>query len=410
MRPSPSIARRAFFKAIAGAFAGLMLPRTAGARAAPLTFEQWIAAFRSKAIAHGIEPETYTRVMSAVKPDTTGLEAIRNQPEFNQQLWQYLNRATSDWKISAGKEKAKQYAPLFSRIERDFGVEAAFMLGVWGIESAFGDPVVEKNHMRPVIPSLATLAWGEPRRRAYWESELINALTIIQRGWSTPEALIGSWAGAMGHTQWMPEVWLHIGIDYDGDGKISPFGPPDDALASTARYFVERSNYRRGEHWGYEVRMPGSHGSNTSRSYAAWQALGVTRADGEPYPQPNATARSWVPVPGGPAFLIGPSFFAAKSYNPSMTYALALVYLGDRCVGGAPFVQQFPGSEPAPTLAEIEEIQRRLTALGFDTGGADGRIGLATTLAARDFQRRVGMEPADGYAGVKLLARLRQGS
>jgi hypothetical protein len=117
-----------------------------------------------------------------------------------------------------------------------------------------------------------------------------------------------------------------------------------------------------------------------------------------------------VPVPGGPAFLIGPNFFAAKSYNPSMTYALALVYLGDRCVGGAPFVQQFPGSEPAPTLAEIEEIQRRLTALGFDTGGADGRIGLATTLAARDFQRRVGMEPADGYAGVKLLARLRQGS
>ncbi|MGD0419522.1 MAG: lytic murein transglycosylase [Xanthobacteraceae bacterium] len=382
----------------------------AGARAAPLTFEQWIAAFRSKAIAHGIEPETYTRVMSAVKPDTTGLEAIRNQPEFNQQLWQYLNRATSDWKISAGKEKAKLYAPLFARIERDFGVEASFMLGVWGIESAFGDPVVEKNHMRPVIPSLATLAWGEPRRRAYWESELINALTIIQRGWSTPEAMIGSWAGAMGHTQWMPEVWLHVGIDYDGDGKISPYGSPDDALASTARYFVERGNYRHGEHWGYEVRMPGSHGRNTSHSYAAWQALGVTRADGGPYPQPNATARSWVPVPGGPAFLIGPNFLAAKSYNPSMTYALALVYLGDRCVGGAPFVQQFPDSEPPPTLAEVEEIQRQLTALGFDTGGADGRIGLATTLAARDFQRRVGMEPADGYAGVKLLARLRQGS
>ena len=110
--------------------------------------------------------------------------------------------------------------------------------------------------MRPVIPSLATLAWAEPRRRSYWESELINALTIVQRGWSTPAEMVGSWAGAMGHTQWMPEVWLHLGIDYDGDGKISPFGPPDDALGTTARFFVERGNYRRGEHWGYEVRLP----------------------------------------------------------------------------------------------------------------------------------------------------------
>ena len=181
------------------------------------------------------------------RPDTTGREAIRNQPEFNEQLWQYLNRRVSDWRIIAGKEKAKEYAPLFSRIEKDFGVERSVMLGVWGVESAFGDPVVQQHHMRPVIPSLATLAWAEPRRRDYWEMELINALTIIQRGWSTPAEMVGSWAGAMGHTQWMPEVWLHLGIDYDHDGKISPFGAPDDALASTARYFVERGKYRRGE-------------------------------------------------------------------------------------------------------------------------------------------------------------------
>jgi membrane-bound lytic murein transglycosylase B len=348
--------------------------------------------------------------MRGVQPDTTGLSTIRNQAEFNQTLWQYLNRATSDWKINAGEEKAKEYAPLFSRIEQDFGVERAFMLGVWGIESAFGDPVVEKNHMRPIIPSLATLAWAEPRRRAYWEQELINALTITQRGWASPEQMIGSWAGAMGHTQWMPEVWLHVGIDYNGDGRISPFGPPDDALGSTARFFVERGKYRRGEHWGYEVRVPAPIAGGTSRSYAAWRALGVTRADGEPFPQPNATARPWVPVPGGPAFLLGANFFAARSYNPSMNYALALVHLGDRCTGGGPFVQKFPGSEPGPTLAEVQEIQRRLTALGFDTGGADGRIGNDTMLAVRNYQRKIGMEPADGYAGVGLLGRLRQGS
>jgi hypothetical protein len=207
----------------------------------------------------------------------------------------------------------------------------------------------------------------------------------------------------------MPEVWLHIGIDYDGDGKISPYGAPDDALASTARFFVERGNYRRGEAWGYEVHMPTPHGGR-SRSYATWRELGVTRADGEPFPQSAATAKPWVPVPGGPAFLVGQNFFAAKSYNPSTAYALALVHLGDRCAGGAPFRQKFPGSEPAPTLAELQEIQERLTTLGFDCGGADGRIGGATTRAVIDYQRKAGIDPADGYAGVGLLARLRQGS
>jgi membrane-bound lytic murein transglycosylase B len=387
-----------------------MLPKSAAAESSPTSFDQWIAAFRTKALARGITPETYTRVMSAVQPDTAGLEAIRDQPEFNEQLWQYLNRRVSDWRIITGREKAKEYAPLFARIEHDYGVERSVMLGVWGVESTFGDPLVQKNHMRPVIPSLATLAFAEPRRRKYWETELINALTIIQNGWSTPAEMMGSWAGAMGHTQWMPEVWLHTGVDYDGDGKISPFGPPDDALGSTARYFVERGKYRRGEHWGYEVRAPAKTGGKASRTYAAWQKLGVVRADGEAFPLPNAIAKLWIPVPGGPAFLLGSNFFAVRSYNPSMNYTLALVHLGDRCVGGEPFVQQFPGSERAPTLAEVQEIQRRLTALGFDTGGADGRIGNNTMLAVRNYQRNVGLEPADGYAGITLLARLRQGS
>jgi membrane-bound lytic murein transglycosylase B len=135
----------------------------------------------------------------------------------------------------------------------------------------------------------------------------------------------------------------------------------------------------------------------------------VRRADGEPYPQPNVMARPWLPVPGGPAFLLGANFFAVKSYNPSTSYALALCYLGDCCMGGRPFVQQFPGSERAPTLAEVEEIQRRLTALGYDTGGTDGRVGNDTMLAVQNYQRKIGMEPADGYAGVRLLARLRGG-
>jgi membrane-bound lytic murein transglycosylase B len=287
------IDRRGVILALAGSATASILPDTPAAararhlvpRAKPVSFDAWVAAFRAKAEAHGITEATYTRVMTGLKPDMTGLKEIRDQPEFHEQLWQYLNRRVSDWRIVAGRKAAKEYAPPLARIEKDYGVSPATMLGVWGVESTFGDPLVEKNHMKPVIPSLAALSWAEPRRRAYWESELINALTIVQRGWSTPEAMTGSWAGAMGHTQWMPEVWLHLGVDYDHDGKISPYGRPDDALATTARFFVERGHYRRGEHWGYEVRMPEKLARGHARSYAAWQAAGVTRADGAPFPR-----------------------------------------------------------------------------------------------------------------------------
>ena len=347
--------------------------------------------------------------MTTIKPDTAVFELNRYQPEFNEQLWQYLNRRVSDWRITTGKEKAKEYAPLFARIEKDYGVDRGIMLGLWGIESAFGDPDVQKNHMRPVIPALAALAWGEPRRRTYWEQELLNALVIIDRGWSTPEEMRGSWAGAMGHTQWMPEVWLNVGLDYDGDGRVTPFGKPDDALAGTAQYLVKRGKYRAGEHWGYEVRGVGRASEGASRTYEAWQRAGVTRADDKAFPHPSASAKLWVPTPGGPAFLLGQNFYAVRSYNPSMNYTLSIVHLGDRIMGGAPFVQPFPGGERTPTLAEVQEIQQRLTALGFDTAGSDGRVGNATMIAVRNFQRKVGMQPADGYAGVKLLARLRQG-
>jgi membrane-bound lytic murein transglycosylase B len=252
------------------------------------------------------------------------------------------------------------------------------------------------------------LAWNEPRRRSYWETELLNALRIVDRGWSTPDEMRGSWAGAMGHTQWMPEVWLNVGIDYDHDGRVSPFGKPDDALGSSARFLVNRGKYHRNEHWGYEVRAPGG-SSEASRTYAAWAAAGVSRADGQPFPQPNASAKLWVPVAGGPAFLLGPNFYAVRSYNPSMNYALAICHLGDRILGAGPFIQPFPGSERALTLAEVQEVQTRLTKAGFDTGGTDGRVGNDTMKAVKDFQTRTGLS-ADGYAGLKVLARLRQGS
>jgi lytic murein transglycosylase len=373
-----------------------------------LTFKQWVAAFRPRAIARGISGKTYDRVMATVVPDTTVFALDRAQPEFREPLWQYLNRRVSEWRISAGREHAKTHAALLDRIEKDFGVDRHLMLGLWGNESAYGDPVVQKSFMRPVIPALAALAWGEPRRRRYWEKELLNALVIIERGWSTPAEMQGSWAGAMGHTQWMPEVWLNLGIDYDKDGRVSPFGKPDDAFAGTAQYLVKRGGYRRGEPWGCEVRLPARVTGYGSRSYVAWQRIGVLRADGQPYSHPGVMARLWTPVPGGPTFLLSKNFDAVKSYNPSMHYTLAVVLLGDRIRGADPLKKQFPGGERAPTLAEVQEIQRRLSEAGFDAGPPNGRIGRETMRAILAYQRKHRIEPVDGYAGLKLLTHLRQ--
>jgi membrane-bound lytic murein transglycosylase B len=406
--------RRAFLLCALAATLALTAGGRAGAQNARMPFEQWVNAFRAKAVAHGVSEETYNRVMRAVKPDTGVYALVARQDEFAEQLWQYLNRRVSDWRITTGKERARQYAALLDRIEQDYGVDRYILLALWGIESGYGDVVDNPKYMRPVIPALAALAWGEPRRRAYWEQELINALTIVDRGWSTPEEMIGSWAGAMGHTQWMPEVWLHMGVDYDQNGRITPFGDPQDALAGTARYLVERGGYRRDETWGCEVRVPDSRermaDRKTWRTYAQWQDLGVVRPDGAAFSRSTDRVRLALPVRGGPGFLIGQNFSAVMSYNPAFSYALAIVHLADRIRGDGPFVQPFPGSERTPTIAELQELQRRLTALGFDTGGTDGRVGRATMQAVRDYQRKFGIEPADGYAGVGLLARLRAAS
>jgi lytic murein transglycosylase len=399
--------RRTLLRSGIGAAALLAHPVAAFA-APPPGFEQWRDGFRARALAKGISDTTWAHVMGHLEPDMTVFEEMQKQPEFSEEIWQYINRRVSDWRIIAGKEALRKNAALFARIERDFGVERGTLLALWGVESAYGDPQVQQNHMRPIFPALAALAWNAPRRRAYWETELIHALTIVDRGWSSPEEMRGSWAGAMGHTQWMPEVWLNVGIDYDQDGRVSPFGKPDDALGSTARYLLDRGKYHRGEHWGYEVRAAGTK-SGGNKTYAAWASAGVVRADGQLFPQLHASAKMWVPVPGGPSFLLGPNFYAVRSYNPSMSYALAICHLGDRILGGPPFIQPFPGSERALTLAEIQEMQVRLTKAGFDTGGTDGRIGNDTMQAVRDYQVKMGLQPADGYGGLKVLARLRQG-
>lgn len=377
------------------------------------SFARWVETFHARATRHGISDATYNRVMRNLTPDTSVYEQQKKQPEFTEQTWQYINRRCSEWRVNTGKERARENAALLARIERDYGVDRYMILGLWGMESSFGDVIANPKYMKPVIPALAALAYGEPRRRAYWEKELLNALTIVDRGWGKPDEMVGSWAGAMGHTQWMPEVWLNMGVDYDRDGRVNPFGKPDDAFAGTAKYLLERGKYRRGETWGCEAKLPqGFHrrlaDNRTWRTYEKWHEFGVRRADGTAFARPHDQVKLWLPEAGGPAFLVGQNFRAVYSYNPSSSYALALVHLGDLVRGDPPFRQHFPGGERAPTLEEVKEIQRRLKERGYPMDTVDGRTGTDTVRAIAEFQKKVGMDPPDGYAGLKVLARLRQ--
>jgi membrane-bound lytic murein transglycosylase B len=405
------LTRRTVLGAALGAMAFGAAPATGLAQKSSLSFAEWRTRFRKRALARGISAELYDRVMAKVEPDKSVYASFRAQPEFREKAWQYLNRRVSDWRVSTGKERAKEHKGLLDRIEAKYGVDRNIMLGLWGMETAFGDVVDNPKHMRPVIPSLSALAWGEPRRRAYWQQELLNALVIVQRGWAKPEEMIGSWAGAMGHTQWMPEVWLNMGVDFNGNGRISPFGPPDDAFAGTARYLLKRGNYKKGHHWGYEVSLPKGMSPRTkgTRSIAGWHKLGVKRANGLSWRNGDERARLWQPEKNGPVFLLTANFYAVKSYNPSNLYSLAIVSLADQIAGGGPFEKPFPGGERPLTLSEIHEVQKRLTAAGYDTGGTDGRVGQTTMRAIRDFQIKAGIKPADGYAGLRVLSALRKG-
>ncbi|MCS0504542.1 lytic murein transglycosylase [Ancylobacter mangrovi] len=381
------------------------------AQSAKQPFSVWVAEFRAKARARGITDAVYDRVTRGLQPDLSVYAKDRAQPEFREELWQYLNRRISEWRLITGRAAAKENASLLKRLKADYGVEPDVLLGLWGMESAFGELVTDPDHMHPVFPSLAALAWGERRRRRYWETEYLNALAIVQRGWGKPEGMLGSWAGAMGHTQWMPEVWLNLGVDYDGNGYPSPYSVAD-ALAGSSRYLIKRGSYQRGLPWGFEVTMQGVDDKYADarrwRTVADWAKLGVRPAGGGRFAYPKARARLWAPVgTDGPCFLLTQNFYAVRSYNPSMNYALAVCHLGDRVLGGGDFVTPFPGGERALTLAEVQEVQRRLTRIGLDTGGVDGRVGNMTMGAVATFQRRMGVKP-DGYAGLDVLAALRK--
>lgn len=399
--------------ALGGGVVAALASTPALAQTSTMSFPEWVDAFRPRVLAKGVSPRTYDTVMRAIEPDTSVFQFDKAQPEFQEPIWRYIDKRSNDWNVETGKKRIHEYASLWDRIERVYGVDRHILCALWGLETSFGDLVITPKYNRPVLPCLAALAWGDPRRRTYWEAELTNALIIVDRGWARPEEMIGSWAGAMGHTQWMPEVWLNMGVDFDGDGRVSPFGKPDDSFAGTARYLIERGHWRKGETWGYEVTLdpefdfPLADGK-TQRPLSEWLRRGVRRANGQPFPRLGDNARLSLPAGAkGPAFALLQNFAAVKSYNPSFKYALAICHLADKIRGGGPFLHPWPTEERLLSLVETQEMQERLTALGFDTGGTDGRFGEKTQFAIQAWQKSIGMAPADGYPSDQVLARLR---
>lgn len=372
----------------------------------PLTsFADWRQALRGEAIAAGIDAALFDRVFAGVTPDPAVLKADSSQPEFTRPVWEYLDGAVSSSRIGRGRVLLAQHSLVLERIEQQYGVEAPILVAIWGLESNFGNNIGSHS----VIRSLATLAY-DGRRQGFWRVQLLAALQILQNGDVSSERMIGSWAGAMGQTQFMPTTYNQHAVDFDGDGKRDLWGSSTDALASAAHY-LQASGWQRGQPWGFEVNLP--HGFDYAladpdqrRTLAEWAELGV-----RPLAPTGAaaSARASLQLPAGhkgPAFLLLDNFRSILKYNNSTSYALAIGLLADNLLRPSEVKGQWPRGERQLGRSERVELQELLTKAGFDPGPADGIIGANTRKAIRALQLQLNW-PADGYPNGELLQQLR---
>ena len=365
----------------------------------------WISDFRPRALQAGVTPETFDRLMPQVsfRPDV--LERDRRQDEFTKTIWDYLDKAASDDRISAGQKALGKYDPLLDQIEHRYRVDRAVVLAIWGLESAFG---AVRGDI-PVLDALATLSY-DARRAVFFEAELIAALQMVQSAQVTPDAFIGSWAGASGHTQFMPTSVLATAVDFHGGGLADLWSDdPADALASTAAYLA-KAGWTQGVPWGWEVSLPQGFdialtGGRTQRPMSAWAALGLTLAGGAALPGDGWAALTLPAGARGPAFLITDNFAAIEAYNRADAYVIAVGHLSDRITGGGPVLHPWPRDLRALTLPERQEMQSRLMAEGLYAGQADGKVGPLTLAAVKAFQQAQGLPP-DSYASLPVLQSL----
>ena len=368
-------------------------------------FDAWVAAFKGRAQAQGIDPQVVDRAFRGAGFLPGVVERDRNQTEFTRTLEDYLAIAASDERVSKGRANARRHAGTLSRIEQRFGVPPEVVTAVWGLESFYG----ERRGDIPVISALSTLAY-DGRRGAFFESQLVAALRILQNGDIPAERMTGSWAGAMGHTQFIPTSYLAYAVDFTGDGRRDIWSDdPTDALASAAAY-LDRSGWRPGQPWGLEVRLPagfsGPFGRGTRRAPSSWAAAGVTDMAGRAVPDHGPASILAPEGAGGPAFMVFPNFGVILRYNNAESYAIGVGHLSDRIAGGPPIQASFGPDRYGLTLEDRKALQRGLTRAGFDAGTADGVLGPRTEAAITAYQRAEGLS-VTGTPSRALLARLR---
>ncbi|AGI22552.1 lytic murein transglycosylase [Pseudomonas sp. MT3] len=372
------------------------------------SFAQWREGFRVQALAAGISAQTFDAAFAGLEPDDSVVAADRSQPEFTRPVWQYLESAVSPARVRNGQDRLLQNTETLQRIDTTYGVDREAVVAIWGMESNFGQQMGSKN----VIRSLATLAY-EGRRPDFGRNQLIAALQILQHGDVPTSNMIGSWAGAMGQTQFIPTTYNRYAVDFDGDGRRDIWSSPTDALASTANY-LSTSGWRRGQSWGFEVRLPqgfdyAQADMDIRKPVSEWQRQDVQPMNGNLPAEPHASASLLLPAGyRGPAFLVTDNFRAILKYNNSTSYALAVGLLADSFKGGGQLVGQWPVNDAPLSRTERIELQQCLAKRGFDPGTADGIIGANTRKAIRAYQQSQGL-PADGYPTPVLLGRLRSG-
>ncbi len=368
-------------------------------------FDSWIDAFRGRARAAGISDRALTQGLRGVGFLPGVIERDRNQTEFQRTTEDYLAIVASEEDVALGRRKYQSARRVLAEVEARYGVQASVMASIWGVESRYGTLMGDF----PVISSVATLAF-DGRRGRFFEAQLIAALRIIQNGDTTPNRMVGSWAGAMGHTQLIPTTYEEYGVDFRGDGRREIWtADPTDGLASTANYLA-RFGWRRDEPWGMEVRLPetfdrAATGRRRRRFVSAWRGLGVTRPDGSAIPDFGEAALHAPGGAGDPGFILYHNFNVILRYNLSTNYGVGVGFLADRIAGAPPLQGVFGPDETGLTQAERREIQRLLGAAGHDAGTPDGVIGWRTEEAIRAYQRAQGL-PVDGRASPSLLARL----
>ncbi|MBA4256189.1 MAG: lytic murein transglycosylase [Polaromonas sp.] len=398
---------------------GLLVPALAQAPAVPATppaaWAQCLDRLQPQAAQAGVKSATWASHLSGVEPDGSVLAKLDNQPEFKTPIWDYLAGLVDDERVADGQRLLAQHRSTLEAVAQRYGVDPATVVAVWGVESNFG----QSFGRYPLVQALGTLScFG--RRQAFFQKELFATLRILQGGHVAPEAMVGSWAGAFGHTQFMPTTYEQLAVDFDGDGRRDLTASVPDALASTA-HFLQKAGWRPGLAWGVEVRLPkgltlSGEGRRTKRAASTWAERGLNLASGQPigsvFPA-DAPLGLMTPAGGqGPAFLVSRNFDALYSYNAAESYGLAIAHLSDRlrgtAAGGAPmFATPWPTDDPGLSRAQRREVQTLLLMRGHDIGEVDGMLGDKSRQAIRTEQARLGHE-VNGRAGQKLLQALQR--